>query len=495
MLNLSIIQKSVYIVALILFLLNSVTFSQTTAQKIDNLIKQYTDYGEFNGSVLISQNDGVILKKGYGYANFEQSTPNSSHTKFYIGSVTKTFTDMLVLQMVQKGLIKLDGKVSDYLPNYPKPNGNQVTIYNLLTHTSGIPDYDNLPQIDYEKRYRHEEIMAMFDSLSLQFKPGTKFSYTNSGAFIAGIILEKVTGKSYSNLLQENILAPLRMKNTGYNDSNAMLDESATGYNVYGATITVQSYTDMSIPFSAYGMYSTVEDLQKWNEALYEEKLLSKKYMDIYFTPYKDNWACDWMILKNPFHNADDSCLATLRDGSMSRFICFDTRLVNEKSSIILMNNTASTRMEEMVKSITAILHGKPYALPKKSLQKKFIEIIDQKGLADAVTEVVSMASNTSTYYTSAHEFLRVAYTYEYHKKDLKSAIRVFELISKLFPGTYNAYDSDIFADTSNVYRILGEAYVKDGQINKAIECFNKALALNINDMAAAEDLHKLTKK
>lgn len=480
-----------------LFLFLNEIAAQTTAQKIDKLVQQYFDLGEFNGSVLVSQNGNLIFNKGFGYANFEQKIPNTPGTKFYIGSITKAFTDLLMLQLVEKGMVKLDAKISDYLPKYPKPNGDSVTIYNLLTHTSGIPDYDGDPRIDvdWSKRYSRNEMLALFDSLPLLFMPGTKFSYTNSGCYISGAIMEKLTGKSYGELLNENILAPIQMKNTGYAESNIPVDQFATGYDLSGVKPVAQRYIDVSGAFSAFGMYSTAEDIQKWNDALYTEKLLSKKYLDIYFTVYKDNWACDWVVAKNPFHNTSDTTIVTMRAGTFGRFECMDVRFVKEKCSVVLMSNSRFSRGEEILKNITAILFNKSYAPPKQSLQKIFVEIADKKGLVNAINETLYKAKDTNTYYISASEFLHVGYGYKYDKKDLRSAIHIFELIEKLFPATFNAYDSEFFPDSSNVYGILGESYMEDGQKDKAIASFKKAIALNPDDTQAADLLKKLERQ
>jgi CubicO group peptidase (beta-lactamase class C family) len=467
------------------------------SQTIGDLMQQYFNYGEFNGSVLVSKNGQVIFKKGFGYANFEQRIPNTPDIKFYIGSITKAFTDLIMLQMAERGIIKLDAKISDYLPEYPKPYADSVTIYNLLTHTSGIPDYDGDPRIDvdWSKHYSHNEMLALFDSLPLLFTPGAKFSYTNAGTYICGVIMEKLTGKSYEELLKENILDPLQMNNTGYTESHGPIDKFARGYDLSSVKPVAQRDIDASTAFSAFGMYSTAEDMQKWNEALHTEKLLSKKYMDIYFTPYREKWACDWVVAINPFHNASDSTIVTTRGGTYGRFMCFTVRFVKEKHSIVLMCNSRFSRAEEIIRNITAILFNRPYTLPRKSLQKTFSETIDKKSLADAVNDILNKAKDTSNYYISASEFLHIGYVYKYDKKDLKSAIQVFELVAKFFPTTYNALDSEFFPDSSNVYGILGESYIADGQKDKALASLRKAIDLNPNDTQAIELVKKLEKE
>ena len=179
-------------------------FAQKTAQKIDALVKQYNDYGQFNGSVLVAEKGKIIYEKGFGLANMEWAIPNQPDTKFRIGSVTKQFTAALVLQLVEEGKIKLDGKITDYLTDYRKDTGDKVTIHQLLNHTSGIPSYTNRPDFFAEfsrDPYNITDFVKKFASGDLEFEPGSKYSYNNSGYSLLGAIIEKVTGKSYETVL------------------------------------------------------------------------------------------------------------------------------------------------------------------------------------------------------------------------------------------------------------------------------------------------------
>jgi CubicO group peptidase (beta-lactamase class C family) len=171
--------------------------------------------------VLVADGGKVIYKKGFGMANMEWEIPNQTDTKFRIGSVTKQFTATLVLQLTEEGKIKLDGKITDYLPDYRKDTGDKVTIHHLLNHTSGIPSYTGLPgffQNESRNPYGVKEFVKKFASGDLEFEPGSKFSYNNSGYFLLGAIIEQVTGKPYARVLQERIFDPLGMKDTGYDD-------------------------------------------------------------------------------------------------------------------------------------------------------------------------------------------------------------------------------------------------------------------------------------
>ena len=187
---------------------------QNVQKEIDGLLKQYYDYGQFNGSVLVADKGKIIYEKGFGMANMEWAIANQPDTKFRIGSITKQFTAALVLQLVEEGKIKLDAKLTDYLTDYRKDTGDKVTIHQLLNHTSGIPSYtDNREFFREHSRdpYGVADFVKKFASGDLEFEPGSKFSYNNSGYTLLGAIIEKVTGKSYETVLTERILKPLGM--------------------------------------------------------------------------------------------------------------------------------------------------------------------------------------------------------------------------------------------------------------------------------------------
>src|SRR5215510_10417679 len=189
--------------------------AQDKAKKIDELMQAYYDNKQFNGTVLVAEKGSVIYKKGFGLANMEWNIPNEPDVKFRIGSITKQFTSMLIMQLVQEGKIKLDGKLTDYLTDYRKDTGDKVTIHNLLTHTSGIPSYTSLPDFFKEVSrdpYGVEEFVKNYCSGDLEFETGSKFEYDNSGYFLLGAIIEQLTGQSYERALQERIFGPLGMK-------------------------------------------------------------------------------------------------------------------------------------------------------------------------------------------------------------------------------------------------------------------------------------------
>ena len=204
------LKRALMLCALILVSLPSAALAQNTTQskatKIDEVMTAASKYRLFNGSVLVAENGKVIYKKGLGMANMEWNIPNAPDTRFRLGSITKQFTAALVLQLVDQGKIKLDGKLSDYLPAYRKDVGEKVTIHQLLNHTSGIPSYTGLAKFLEEasrNSYTVDDFVKKYASNDLEFEPGSKFAYNNSGYFLLGAIIEKVTGKTYEQALKE----------------------------------------------------------------------------------------------------------------------------------------------------------------------------------------------------------------------------------------------------------------------------------------------------
>lgn len=284
-------KKTIQLLSLcLLFSLN--LLAQEKNQKIDELLSKYAEYGQFNGTALVSENGKVIFKKGYGLANFEWEIPNQTDTKFRIGSISKQFTALLIIKLAEDGKLKIDVPISTYLQEFPKETG-KITIQQLLTHSSGIANYTDDPSFFKEKMrnpYTPEEFVSTFSSLPLEFTPGEKFKYSNSGYFLLGFIIEKVSGKSYENFLQEIILTPLKMENTGYDHTETVLKNRASGYDKKGKNILNTKYIDMSIPYAAGSLYSTVEDMYLWDQALYTTQLLSQKSMESLFAPHIKAW-------------------------------------------------------------------------------------------------------------------------------------------------------------------------------------------------------------
>src|SRR4030095_4394186 len=285
----------------ILLISQHAALAQDHAAKIQEVLALAHKYRQFNGSALVAENGNVVYKGAFGLANMEWNIPNAPDTKFRLGSITKQFTATLTMQLVEQGKIKLDAKISDYLPDYRKDIGQKVTIHQLLTHTSGIPSYTSQPGF-FENVSRNpfkvDDFVKKYASGDLEFEPGAKFNYSNSGYFILGAIIEKVTGKPYEKVLQEKILDPLGMKNTGYDHHGTILSKRATGYGKTPNGYETAAYLDMSIPYAAGSLYSTVEDLFLWDQSLYGEKVLSAASKDLMLKPNLEDYGYGLVIRK-----------------------------------------------------------------------------------------------------------------------------------------------------------------------------------------------------
>lgn len=461
-------------------------FGQTKNEQLDKLINLYQEYGKFNGSVLIADQGKVIYKKGFGMANMEWDIPNKSNTKHRLGSITKQFTAMLILQLAAENKLDLNSPITKYLPDYPKENGDKITTHHLLSHTSGIPNYTAFPRFFEEESrnpYTPGEFVEKFANKDLEFSPGEKFNYSNSGYFLLGVIVEKITGKTYEQMLLDNIFTPLNMKDSGYDNHKEILKNRATGYEKNGNTFVNSNYLDMSIPYSAGSLYSTVEDLYTWDQALYTNKLLPQKYMDLYFKPYipafgSNHYAYGWAVGKDVIGNSKDSIYAISHGGGINGFNTIISRTTSNKSLVVLLNNTGGAPLNQMTRAIRGIMHGKTYLLPKKSLAFDLLSIIQSKGIKAGITHFNSNKDSDS-FDLNENEMNQIGYKLMGNGKN-EEAAEVFKLNINAFPKSANAYDS------------YGEALMNLGKNELSIINYKKSIELNPANQNGIDMLKKL---
>ena len=276
----------VLIILFILLSFNPSFLAQDRISSIKELVKDYTRSGHLNGVILIAENGKLLFAQSSGLANIAWGIPNDIETKYRIYSMTKQFTALLVMQLVEAGKIDLHKPITTYLPYYRRDVGNKVTIHHLLTHTHGIEEgYNRLPP--FLVLDPTQELIEKYFSNELDFQPGEKFRYSGLlGYIVLGAIIESVTGKSYRQVQQKNILDHLRMKNTFYLDYQKIIEKRASDY---FRTSSSFEYRIQAYPVNADGatsLVTTVEDLLLWDQALYTDKLLSEKYINLLFTPH-----------------------------------------------------------------------------------------------------------------------------------------------------------------------------------------------------------------
>ncbi|MVM31421.1 serine hydrolase [Spirosoma sp. HMF4905] len=477
----TLLHKHLGLAIIVILLTTSSAFAQTKATKIDALVQQYVANRQFNGSVLVAEHGQVIFKKGYGMANMEWNIPNAPDTKFRLGSITKQFTAMLIMQLVEKGKLKLDGKVTDYLPDYPKANGDKITIHHLLTHTSGIPNYTNFPKF-FEMESRNpatpSEFLKKFADMPLDFEPGSKFSYSNSGYFLLGVLIEKVSGKSYANLLKENILTPLQLTDTGYDLFAPILPKRATGYEKQGSNYVNSPYLDMTIPYAAGSLYSTVEDLYRWDQALYTDKLLSASAKATMFTPFLDGYAYGWGVRKTKIGDLKDSLLVIEHTGGINGFNTIISRIPKDKQLVVLLNNTGGAPLGAIRKNILNILYNQPIEPPKKPITDLLRQSILSEPLAKS-REKFNAWKTDKAYNVNEDDVNSLGYELMGNGK-LPESINVFTLNVEAYPKSYNVYDS------------RGEAYMTAGNKAAAIQDYKKSVELNPRNTNGFDKLKEL---
>ncbi|OXG04978.1 CubicO group peptidase (beta-lactamase class C family) [Flavobacterium araucananum] len=479
--------KLIVLTILVSFFALNISFAQDKAKQIEELISKYNQYGQFNGAALVAENGKVILKKGFGSANMEWNIPNQTDTKFRLGSVSKQFTAFLIVKLAEEGKIKLDVPITTYLPDYPKANGDKITIHNLLTHTSGIPNYTSFPNFFKDKSknpYTPEEFVKTFSGLPLEFTPGEKFNYSNSGYFVLGYIIEKISGKSYEQYLQETIFTPLKMVNTGYDHSDVILKNRAAGYEKRGKKIVNSSYIDMSIPYAAGSLYSTVEDLYLWDQSLYTNQLLSSKSMESLFNSYikagKGSYGYGWFI-EEADNGVSGKVKVTEHGGGINGFNTIIYRIPSDKNLIVLLNNTGGTVLNEISESIRAILYNQPFKAPKMSLALELLDAFSDQGITSGLN-TYNKLKNDPTYAILEDDMNSVGYQLLQTGKK-KEALEVFKINAQTYPKSGNAYDS------------LGEAYLENGDKTLAIANYKKAVELDPANENGKKVLAEILKK
>jgi len=267
------------------------TFTSKPAAKagpidaIDRFISSAAQHQAFSGTVLIAQNGKILLDKGYGWADQGQRQLNKPSTRFRIGSITTQFTAMAILLLQEQGKLRLQDPICLYINDCPA-TWKAITIQHVLTHTSGIPDYATT--FPAHQPTSPAQQIAAFESKPLDFAPGAKWNYSNSGYVILGSIIDKVSGESYSGFLQQEIFQVLHLSNTGYDQNFPSPSNHATGYT---RPWVKADYVDMSLPYAAGALYSTVDDLQRWDQALFNRKFASGESVQQMFTPQVT--ACD----------------------------------------------------------------------------------------------------------------------------------------------------------------------------------------------------------
>jgi len=327
-------QRLVTSIALLL-LLATIAGAQDLSPKFDEYMDKLAKPNRFIGSVLVARDGKILFSKGYGLANVEFDVPNTPQTKFRLGSITKQFTAAAILLLQERGKLSVRDPICKYFESCPNA-WSEVTIHHLLTHTGGIPNFTSFP--DYLPKMMTpvttQEMIGRFKDKPLDFKPGEKWNYSNSGYFLLGYIIEKASGETYESFLQKNIFEPLKLTNTGYDHFDTIMKKRATGYSFVNGKMMNSLYIDMTQPYSAGSLYSTVEDLFLWNESLYNGKFLSEKSREMMMTPVLNGYGYGLGI------QTRSNRKVISHGGGINGFSTYIARFADAKLTVVVLRNT-----------------------------------------------------------------------------------------------------------------------------------------------------------
>jgi len=348
--------------------------SAQDAAQLEQVVQTYVQNKTFMGSVLVARDATVILNKGYGSANLEWQIPNTPTTKFRLGSITKQFTAASILLLEERGKLKLEDPIKMYMTDAPTA-WDRITIFNLLTHTSGILNFTSLAEyktLQLSDTPPAKTIAAVRDR-PLDFFPGEKMSYSNSGYILLGYVIEKITGGSYEQFVRDNIFTPLGMKDSGYDSNSAIIERRAAGYSPSPSGPINAGYVHMSIPHAAGALYSTTEDLLRWEQSLFGGKVVSAASLKKMTTPFKNNYALGVVV-----QTADGRTVVN-HGGGIEGFNTFLAYYPDDKLTVVVLSNINGPTPNAIATKLATVAHGgtvqtsserKEITLPAATLEK-----------------------------------------------------------------------------------------------------------------------------
>lgn len=302
---------------------------------LDPAIDEYLTNLHFNGTALVVKNGKVILNKGYGYSDMEKKIHNNPDTVFFIASITKVFVSTAIMQLQEQGKLNVHDSLSKYIPDFP--NGHEITLYNLLTHTSGIPQHSETSQ-----KVSHAELIKKIEQGHLRFKPGTQWLYSDSNYSILAYIVEKVSKQPFDDYIEKNIFEKAGMTNTGFGNDYYNQPYPSVGYRFKHNKLISLSLPDMSELFGCGDIYTTPYNMYLFDKALYSGKLMSQNSLKEFFTPFKHDYA--FGMFRDPGSYSDHGVLSgwnTLNSFSLSgkTYVVLFSNIENGVSSFGLVNN------------------------------------------------------------------------------------------------------------------------------------------------------------
>ena len=358
-----------------LFLLAAVysctaVFAQNLDKQYDALLQENYNTGNPGVAALVYKDGEVLYRKAFGMANLELGIPMTPDNVFEIGSITKQFTAVSILLLMEKGKLGLEDEITKYLPEYPT-HGKTITVHHLLNHTSGIKSYTNMKSFMALARQDMSptEIIDHFKNEPMEFDPGEKWNYNNSGYIILGHIIEKISGKPYAEFITENIFQPLKMENSYYGSQSKLIKNRASGYSPTEDGFKNADYLSLTLPYAAGSLMSTVDDMVKWHEAIHDNTLITAESKALAFTNTAlnngepTNYGYGWQV------NAIHGTPSIEHGGGIFGYVTQGVYVPSENTYVIVLTNRDGASPQDATIKMAALAIGKPYPDTDKSIK------------------------------------------------------------------------------------------------------------------------------
>jgi CubicO group peptidase (beta-lactamase class C family) len=449
---------------------------RSAAAEIENLMRQLYSRGQFNGAVLVARQGKVIYRAAFGLSDQSSGAVFRPETPSCLASLSKPFTALAIMMLAEKKRLSYDDPIARHCPELPEKLG-AVTVRQLLSHTSGIPDYSSDLNIEHPGITAAEVLNALRAVNQPIFPPGERYRYSNTGYLLLGLVVERLSGMPLPDYLEEHVFGRLGMKTTfAFTAGRQKSSDVARGYDDFGSPNDSGGYLG-----GEGGLYSTVDDLFTFDQALYTEKLVKRETLDEAFTPAKVrvgqtsyglgwNAASDGAGGKRVWHT-----------GNTAGFRAFLERRPDAGITVIMLTNRGNSKRVEINQAIQNILAGQSYELPRKSIAVAMHEIILKSGMAAGIPVYEgAKTSQASEYDVDEGEINMLGYRLLYGDHRLEDAVRIFSLNIREHPSSSNAFDS------------LAEAYQAMGDKVSARKYYGIALEKDPQNLHAKGMLAKL---
>jgi CubicO group peptidase (beta-lactamase class C family) len=497
-----------------LFIISTLSlFAQTKQADLEKYFSLLVQNQKFSGNVVVAENSKIIYEKSFGYADFATRRLNTKNTLFPIASLSKTITATAILQLVQSGKISITDPIVKYLPSFPYPT---IFIKHLLSHTSGLPPYnayfDSIRQKSPNKVFTNADFLngLITNKKPLIYQPGEKGNYDNINFIVLALVLEKVSGMSYSHYIKKNVLAPIRMTSTFYFPLKLQYAQNKNEYFAF-PHLSPHLYSDSlvkanSVPyiisywsaynFTGFGDYvSTTHDLLKYAEVYYSGSFLRRQIINEAFTPVKlnngqnnpGNFGLGWEIEQDTTFGK-----IVYHSGAATGLSCVLLRNISKHQTIIVFDNT-HYNANEIAFNALKVLNGMKVPYPKKSIAQIYARVLLARGANVARDTLNVLKKDTLHYLLSEDEMNSLGYDFmggsnnpnPYHFPEehrYTEAIETFKLNMELFPDSWNVYDS------------YGEVLLTVGRKDEAIKMYKKSIELNPKNEGGRKVLEQLLK-